>query len=275
MIKKAFVTASILCLGFSVSTLSHAHNFWLSVSKHNPDGGEKVSVTPLIGHADKTLLWPFNPHRIIGLNSMGPQGTVDHQDSMLLYPVSKSLPVTYDAEGVYIFSIETTSSFSELPSDKFRDYIKEEGLTPIILHRADVQKNKAGREIYSRRGKAIINAGDVENVSPDYLFRPIGHTLEFVPLSNYSFNSKDEPITADVYYRGVKTEGITVRLISLSEGADVEETVISNSQGRVSFPRPDNGKWKLHAVWSDVLENDEDAEYDTIFASLSFEVREN
>lgn len=254
-----------------VSFSSAAHDFWLAPQTYTPAPNVRTDISVLVGHAMDRTPWPVTPHRVIGLRSIGADGITDHQAAVSAYAKTKALPLTIETEGVHVLTIATTSSVSTLGAKKFADYVEEEGLTPIATDRARRNLTEApGREIYSRRGKAILNVGDVAEPSPAHLTRPLGLTLEIVPLRNYALEGG--PLTADIYYRGVKTSGVTVGLVALDTDEGVVHITKSNAQGRAEITRPDAGQWMLHAVWSDVLEGDSRAEYDTIFSSLSFEI---
>jgi len=182
------------------------------------------------------------------------------------------MPLRFEGNGTHILMIETTSASSILPADSFNAYLKEEGLTPIKLDRENKQLETAdGREIYSRRGKALIQIGPLnEAASSNYVTQPLGLTLEIVPQTNpYAINA-GEPLTSTIYYRGKPTQGVTIGLISLDTELGLIDIQKTNSKGEVTFKRPETGEWMLHAVWSDPLEDTRMADYDTIFSSLSF-----
>ena len=266
---KAALLTGLLSL-FAVTSVS-AHDFWLAPEDYAPGAGARTNVNVLVGHAMDRTPWPVTPHRVIALRSVGPDGVMDHQKSVKAYPRLKALPLRLDTSGVHIVTMETTSAVSTLGAEKFANYLAEEGLTPIAIDRG--RKNATdtpGREIYSRRGKTIINVGSVADPRPDYLTRPLGLTLEIVPTMNYALETG--PIVADIYYRGELTKGVTIGLVSLDTDDGVVDIALSDEKGRVTLARPETGRWMLHAVWSDVLEGDDRAEYDTIFSSLSFEI---
>ena len=84
--------------------------------------------------------------------------------------------------GTHLIALESYQQPISLKAEKFNAYIKEDGLTQAIDYRT---QNKAtgtpGREIYSRRAKVLLQVGDAPS---DQVLRPIGQTLEIVPLRN-------------------------------------------------------------------------------------------
>jgi len=266
-------TALILGGALSLSTTVSAHDFWLSPESYHLETPAIVDVSVMIGHPEDKLSWPLSPHRIVGLKSIGPDGIRDHQSAMGDYAPSKELPIRLEEKGLHILSIETTSAVSVLDAEKFNDYVEEEGLTPVKIDRVIKRTNdKPGRETYSRRGKALIQVGDVSDTDPEYLTRPIGLTLEVVPLQNPARLKEGEEFTSRVYYRGVPISGATIGLVDLGSKDGVLAVKKTDANGLVNFDRPEAGLWMLHVVWADTLPENETAEYDTIFSSLSFEV---
>jgi uncharacterized GH25 family protein len=47
---------------------------------------------------------------------------------------------------------------------------------------------------------------------------------------------------------------------------------VTDSRGRVSWPLPSSGDWKINVVWSYSI-RDKRADYETIFCSLTFGIR--
>lgn len=265
---------SLIALLFAGSTgPASAHDFWLAPETYVMDSPGIVDVSVMIGHPKERLNWPVDPHRIVALRSIGPDGISDHQAAIADFEVSKTLPIRFETDGLYVLTVETTSAFSELQAEKFNAYVEEEGLTPIKIDRVLKEATEIpGTEIYSRRGKTLVQIGDISDVDPEYLTRPIGLTLEIVPLQNPARLGEGEMMSSRIYYRGNPMEGVTIGLIDLDSQDDKVVIEKTDSAGLVSFDRPEAGSWMLHAVWSDAMEDTSKADYDTIFSSLSFQV---
>jgi len=201
------------------SAQAHAHDFWVAPNSFQVEKTGVIPTSVMVGHPKDRSRWALNPHRVIALKSIGTDGITDHQSRMEKLTPSGDILLSIETPGTHLVTIETTSAISVLPAEKFNSYLKEEGLTPIIDHRKmkDTQ-DKEGSEIYSRRGKALIQVGP----------------------------------------------------ISLDTDAGIIALKKTDAKGHVTFERPDSGNWMLHAVWSDPLEDTRQANYDTIFSSLSF-----
>lgn len=258
-------------LGTAICGPAAAHDFWLAPQSYQMEVARPIPLAIMIGHPKDKSRWALDPHRVITLSSMGPGGVTDQQSRMSTLTPSGDMILSLKGAGTHLVMIETTSAVSILPPEKFTDYVTEEGLTPIITHRNDNElEDEDGREIYSRRGKALVQIGDLDEQDAPYVTRPVGMTLEIVPQDNPYALQAGAPLTSTVYYRGEPIEGVTIGLISLDTKDGLIGTQKTNTQGEVTFKRPKAGQWMLHAVWSDPMENTLTADYDTIFSSLSF-----
>jgi len=82
-----------------------------------------------------------------------------------------------------------------------------------------------------------------------------------------------ETFSSRVYYRGVPISGVTIGLIDLDSDDGILALKTTRVNGLVHFDRPKDGSWMLHAVWSAPLEESDAADYDTVFSSLSFNIK--
>ncbi len=270
-LKSAKFIFSILAGSVLLSPAAMAHDFWLQPNAFQPQTPRPLAVQIMIGHPEDRTQWTLNPHRVISFRSFSAAGVTDQQTALSDTLLSGAVRLDALGKGTHILTIETTSAVSELSHEKFNAYLKEEGLTPISDDRTQRGiTDTPGREIYSRRGKALIQVGDYSRDADAFVTSPLGLTLEITPRSNPYGLEAGAPMDAGVHYRGAPTAGVTVGLIRLDNDDGLVAVQKTDAQGNVSFPRPAAGSWMLHAVWSDPLENDARADYDTIFSSLSF-----
>ena len=269
---RSLALASALASTLAMSCAASAHDFWLSPDTYSVAPDTTVNVSVLIGHPDEKTHWPLTPHRVIALRSIGANTLTDHQDAIADYAPNKALPIHLVSPGSHMLSIETTHAFSELEAERFNAYVEEEGLRSVAIDRARKgTQDTPGREIYSRRGKVIIDVGDVSASDTAALTQPLGLTLEIVPLAHPGTLSDDQELSANVFYRGRQLNGATVNLVKLDGDSGRVASGITDAQGRIAFAHPGKGQWMLHTVWSDPLETEE-ADFDTVFSSLSFEM---
>ena len=246
---------------------AQAHDFWLNPSPFMMDAPGDVSLAIRIGHSQDRDYWAADPDRVTSFRHFSPEGLRDIQTLIPSRGADISVPV--GTPGLHMLAIETTHAFSELPAKKFNAYLKEEGLTPILSARKAMKAQaEPGREIYSRRGKALMLVGDLPATDPDYVAKPLGMTLEVV--ANPYRAAPGGGIEAQIFYRGEPLEGAQVLFVSLDTIAGDIAAKISDDNGAVSFKKPSAGEWMIHAVWSDRIEGHPMGDFDTIFSSLSF-----
>ena len=173
--------------------------------------------------------------------------------------------------GTYLVYFSTNNVRSDLPAKRFNEYASAEGLSQVLAQRAATDAlNKPGRELYSRRGKAIIQIGSANNVTQPHITRPVGLGLEIVPLSNPYAGGKSSEIIVQVLYQGQPLPGALVKLNNLAADAQPVEMHRSDATGRAAFQARRIGQWQFNVVWSQPLTNNPTADFLTTFSSLTF-----
>lgn len=262
------IIASFFAMISTTMNMAYAHDFWMQPNTFAPhQDAADINIKLQVGHAGEQNLWKANPDRIITLQVIS-----DGKTANILKPARTHLnnrqaqfSLAELPAGTHILTLETDNAFIELESDKFKNYIDEEGLTAII---ADYEKDpdRPGSELYARNAKTIVQIGDVQtDVST-----PLGQSLELVPLKHPHALEQDEPLQIAVYYQGERASGVSVHLESLTNTIVPERTKLTDKKGIVAFDLPKTGAWKIDTVWGEPISNDLRANYQTIFSSLTF-----
>ena len=258
--------ASAVVLGSAAA----AHDFWLQ-----PRGWQATPGTPLpflieVGHGQYREHWGADRSHLLALDDRAHGGKVDVRPLFVPGGGGPHLTRTFLREGLHIVSLISTNAASDLPSIRFNDYIKAEGLTPAIDARARAgTTNSNGRELYSRRAKALIQVGRPSRTDDALATRPIGQTLEIVPLRNPYSLGPDHRLPVRILYEGRPLPGALVKLTSLEFEAKPLEIVRSDAGGRASFNVPPVGSWLVNVIWTKPVVSPQ-ADFLTTFASLTF-----
>jgi uncharacterized GH25 family protein len=263
---KPTLTAVLLCVG----TQANAHDFWLMPANFQLEAAGSTDVRILIGHGTEVDPWNLRWDRVVSLRSYAENGVTDHQSSIIATaePVSGGVEAQLSAPGTHILAFESHHSFSVLAADKFNDYAEKEGLAVVLADRQKASTmGKPGRELYSRRAKALIQVGD--NVT-DNILRPIGLTLEIVPERHPYALGADRQLPVLVLFRGKPLENALIDLTDLGSGAEPTAGQRTDANGRAVFEIPDRGNWKINVIWGVPNSGNDRAEYETIFSSLTF-----
>lgn len=254
-----------------VATSATAHDFWLQPQVFQTKPGAAIPITALTGHGDDRGRWEANAKLVVMLKAIGPSGTVDLHTAFKQRGAGAHFTHVFTKPGVHILAMQTDHASSELPSGRFEGYAKEEGLTPILEYRA--QKGTAdtvGREIYSRRAKTLIQVGSGTGRADPITTKAVGLTLEIVPETDPYALGKSRNLPVRVYYEGKALSGATVKLTNLNSDKKPVAIIKTDNTGRAVFNIPNRGAWLLNVVWSEPIKGNPDADYETIFSSLTF-----
>jgi hypothetical protein len=174
--------------------------------------------------------------------------------------------------GTYVLVLQTDNSAqTHLPSIRFNDYLKVEGLTPALEERARLHRMDAdGSERYSRCAKSLVQVGPSGAGSQDQVSKPVGLPLEIVPEANPYGVPRSATLPVRVIYAGHALVGATVKLTNLANDASPFEVHLTDRDGRATFAMPNSGSWLLNVIWTKALPPSEETDFETVFSSLSF-----
>lgn len=260
-----------LALALPLPMAAHAHDFWIAPETFALEAPGPVEVELLVGHGGDNQDWPARPARIVTFATASDGALTDQQTAIPPAGTNRPIIADFASEGAHYLMLASTEAFSELPADTFMDYAEDEGITPILEHRARRGASKGpGREVYSRRGKALIQVGPVDAADEAFVTRPLGLTLEVVPLRHPGLLDAGEALPFEVRWRGERLAGATVHVGNLTTGEGAAP-LTTDAAGRASLPASAGAEMMLHVVWADPAEGLlEEADYSTVFSSLTF-----
>ncbi|MEM6908620.1 MAG: DUF4198 domain-containing protein [Pseudomonadota bacterium] len=259
------ITLSLLTL----STAASAHSFWLQPRDFSLESDEPVVVDFKVGDAGDVNDWGLYWERIAALRLHGPDAVIDQQNAVRTTGPGEagSALVSAKGEGTHVLVFESNPSFSDLEADRFQRYLAHEGLKAIADHRAAAgTESEPGTELYARRAKALIQVGGMPTAN---VTKPIGQTLEIVPLDHPLLLDPGQTLRVRVLWRGQPLGGATVVSAS-TDGSGETTTRKTNLDGIVALPVSRSGGTLISTVWGVPAPNDQRADYFTIFASLTF-----
>lgn len=257
-------------VAISLASAATAHDFWLQPRSWQTPPGNPLPFIVEVGHGPFRQQWGAGRDHLLVLRDLARGGAVNIAPLFKPGGEVPHLTRVFHREGLHIISLVSTDAASDLPSIRFNDYIKTEGLTPAIDARARRGlMNSDGRELYSRRAKALIQVGRQSPADDVLATRPLGLTLEIVPLrSPYSLGA-DHIFPVKILYEGRPLQGALVKLTSLEFDDKPLRMVRSDANGNASFPIPQVGSWLVNVIWTKPIANP-NADFETIFSSLTF-----
>lgn len=264
---KTLIVGLVLCL----SSAGNAHSFWLDPTTHRPEADEPIKIEFKVGDIGKPAApWGLYWERVGALRLFGPDEVVDQQTAIQITqpnaPGAATLAIS--KPGSHILAFASNPSFSDFEAERFNRYLSHQGLAAISADRvAKAKQNTNGTELYARRAKALFQVGDqpTENFS-----KPIGQTLEIVPLSNPFGFRKTGSLSVAVLWRGEPLEGATLMVAKGGGENGQENPVLTDAKGRAAFEYQPGVPYLLSVVWGEPAPNDSRADYFTIFSSLTF-----
>ncbi len=248
-----------------------AHDFWLQPQMFAAAPNTVVPFTIQVGHGTFRQRWGAPIDRILRFDDIGPGRVTNLRTGLQAPGGADDGSVRLIAPGTHVLVLETNHAESELPSIRFNDYIKVEGMTPAIAWRDRLKlADTPGREIYSRRAKALVQVGPLDPALASQATRPVGLTLEIVPQRNPYALTASELLPVQIIYEGKPLAGALVKLNNLDFDARPIESHLTDLAGRATFNPPRRGKWQLNVIWTKPISGNPKAEFETIFSSLTF-----
>jgi uncharacterized GH25 family protein len=261
----------LLLLGLGLAQTAVAHDFWVQPGVFIVAPQTAVPVIIQVGHGPARQRWAVNVDRVVRFDDVTVKGVADRRGELHPDSGAQDALLMMATPGTHVIVLETNHAASVLPSIRFNAYAADEGLTPAIEARARNGSSDAdGREIYSRRAKALVQVGPVDAAPQPQVTRPIGLTLEIVPQKNPYLLAANEALPVQVIYEGKPLAGALVKLTNLDFDFKPLEMHRTDTAGRASFNVPHQGKWLLNVIWTKPIKGNPDANFDTTFSSLTF-----
>lgn len=236
-----------------------AHDFWIE-----PASGKVVSLRLMQGEhfrgepvaRDEARIERFvvrdgrGERAIAGANGAEPAGRIEA------------------APGLSIIGYRThPRRHGSMTPERFEAYLREEGLEHIIDLRAQRgQSKKSGTEIFSRSAKSLVLRPGESNTR---FHEPLGLRFEIVPESDPYAGA---PVTVRLLFDGRPLPGVRVTALRRGDGAHAAH-VRSDEEGRVTLPIAEEGAWLIKAVHMIDAPEGSGADWESIWATLTFERR--
>jgi len=251
-------------LGLAVASAAFAHDFWIEPSNFRPRVGEEISLALRVGQDFRGDPVPRDDRRIIGFGLVDVSGTT---------PVG-GLPATDPAglvkiaqPGWNIVAYRSSRSPLKLEPAKFEQYLAEEGLDRILAVRKQRgHMDRPGNEVFSRCAKSLLAVPPLDKGFD----RIIGLTLELVPETSPAAPAARGGFRVQLLYEGKPLEGALVVALPQAQ-PDRKLRARTGRDGRATLTL-DRGVWLVKAVHMIPAPPETGAEWESLWASLTFEI---
>jgi uncharacterized GH25 family protein len=260
---------ALLLLSFGIAPRALAHDFWIEPTTFRPAKGEVVKLNLRVGEQFVGEPVKRNEAKIERFVVVGPGPGA--KESPVLGPdgADPAGLVRADGKGIHVVGYRSRHSSITIEAAKFEGYLKEEGLERIIEARAKAGKSaEPGVEIYSRCAKTFFRTAGGDGTGYDRL---LGFTLELVPVGNPFELKPGEKLPLRLLFEGKPLAGALVAAMN-EKGPDARAEGRTDADGRVSLAFGQPGKWLVKSIHMVPVTGRDDAEWESVWASLTFEI---
>jgi uncharacterized GH25 family protein len=259
----SFVFAALLGL---VSAALQAHDFWIEPSTFTPAAGQRVIFRLRVGQELKGDPLPRDPGLLQRFVAIGPGGERPVLGRAYTEPAGILL---FPSPGLEMIVYDSGRSPLALDAAKFEEYLKLEGLEKISASRAGRgQSNAPGKEVFSRCAKSLLAVGGGAAAGYDQV---LGQRLELVPEANPYTLAGGGELPVRLLYEGKPLAGALVVALQ-KDRPEAKVSARSDAKGHVRLKLDRPGFWLVKAVHMVPAPRDADADWESFWASLTFQV---
>lgn len=265
--RRRFPTLSVMLL--AACSLA-AHDTWLVPKQFVVEAGKPVRVALNTSEAFPTSEAAPAPDRIASFKIV----TADGRAAVTGYRVEgKSLVAEVTpGQGLTLVAAVTHPRLITLKPEDFNEYITAERLEGIVAARkARGDDKKEGRERYSKIAKLALCSMGREGAPP---WEPLGLRVEIVLLLNPCYLQKDDRLEVEVLFDGKPLANVWVTAgYEGVHGHEYPVWVLTDAEGRAEIPLDRKGAWFVRVLHMVPSTEFEDADWQSWFSTLTFEVR--
>ncbi len=252
----------------ALAAAARAHDFWIEPSTFHPDPGTTVAVSLRVGQDFRGEPVPRNPAVIerFVLVSERAETPIDG-----LPGADPAGEIALPSAGLYWIAYRSGRSPVTLDAEKFEKYLEEEGLEAVSEARRKGDQGKPGREVFSRSVKSLVVAGATGPAANGF-DRKVGLTFELV-LGKDPGKAVPGSLPLTLLYQGRPLPGALVVAMEQSSPGAARAGARSDAKGQVALPLSRKGVWLVKAVHMVPAPAGVDADWESIWTSLTFEVR--
>lgn len=257
-------------LGLFIGGPVLAHDFWIEPSTFRPAPGDRVAVGLRVGEGLAGDPVPRNPQRIERFTAIGGLGEAEVPGVPGSDPAGWVSP---SSPGLLWIVYDSGHASVQLDAETFDRYLGEEGLERI----RGLRPANTGpvREIYSRCAKSLLSVGNGPAAGFD---RVLGLELELVAEKNPYALKPGEDLPLRLLYKGKPLDGALLVAIpksapkSANTAPETRVSERSDRRGRAALRLDRPGLWLVKAVHMVPAPAGSGAEWESLWASLTFEL---
>ncbi|MDX2150698.1 MAG: DUF4198 domain-containing protein [Bryobacteraceae bacterium] len=220
-----------------------AHDLYLMPERFSTRTGETLTIAVHNGDS-----FPASDGAPVLARLRGASGPVTIQGTRGIYAHRVTSPVT----GVY-----TVPNFLSMDPRKFANYLRSEGIRVPA-------GSGPSRELYAKFAKTILGTGPGWD-------QPLGHAIEIIPRRHPADLKAGDSLPLLVLLAGKPAADVQIQAWRAGDNPAVAGR--TDAAGQISIPIRSAGTWKLHGVAMVRAADRAQADWESYWVSLTFEVR--
>jgi len=261
----------VLLVALLTSAVAHAHDFWIDPSSYRPAAGTTVDIVLRLGHGPDARTVARDDTEIERFVLASGDRVVPVAGRPGADPAGR---VAAPADGCWWVAYVGGRAFSALEPARFENYLRKKGLEHVIADRQiRGEGERYGSEVYTRYAKALMRVSDCETGKDGrpQLARPVGLMLEIVPEVDPAVLHPGDRLPLRILFRDQPAVGVLVEAVPDGDRTRAirERT---DAEGRARIDLQHGGRWLLSAVHMERGAGPERADWESWWASLSFEL---
>ncbi len=260
--KKAISLFLVLLMSIVLS----AHEFWLQPDKFIYNTGDEINIKLMVGENFEGENWIGDSAKVQQL--MIYQHDVLDDLSKKISGKGDSMQFNCYEEGNAMVAFNSKNSFLELDAAKFNDYLKEDGMLNAINYRKQHNEmDSASKEYYQRSVKTLIQIG---SKSDNVFLKETNLPLDIIPLSNPYLIKKEKKLYLKIFFNKVLLANALIKVWHNENNKTEEQDLMTNEKGEISFEVNPTGRWMVSTVKMEHIDNDEKANWQSYWGSLTW-----
>jgi uncharacterized GH25 family protein len=262
----------VVALLFTLCPLvSFAHDLWILPGKYRLRSDEVTRVFINNGDEFPESLTLLGAPRVSDLRVVSVAGASPISD---LRVDGKSL--TFDfrptAAGPQVIVLSTRPRTVRMRAEDFEDYLAEEGLETVKQMRKEREEtDEPAVERYTKFAKTVLDVGDEADSNPLWA-ENTGLPFEIVPLEHPNRLAPGGVLRLRVVRNGEPIAGVSIVGARASGSArEISATTDARGEAQVTVSAP--GRWYVRALYVARAEGDPEVAWESLWATLSFEVQ--
>ena len=264
---KSLLAATVV---ITLSNTATAHEFWTESRPFSPAPGTDAHLYMFVGQYFEGVQVGYVTTHTTMLKHYSADGIEDLIGKVPAVEAVGEIPVAIRHAGTHLIAFDSAPNPITLSADKFEAYLHDEGLDHIIRQRA-AAGNAAlpGRERFRRNTKTLLRAG---GKSDETFATRTNQRLELVPLNDPADLPVGTSLRFKLYFDGKPVRDALLRAWHHEGSETVSIRATTDASGAVSYVLPFAGSWMISTVYMTPASDAAEADWDSYWGSLMFEV---